>query len=72
MLDTNTAEAAVMALLDDQATRLDNPAKARMDFARDIVAAVAALIRSATVTGTVNTAGTAAAQAGPLLNGTIS
>ncbi|AWM31365.1 hypothetical protein [Hymenobacter nivis] len=72
MLDTNTAEAAVMALLEDQATRLDNPAKARMDFARDIVAAFAALIRSGTVTGTVSTTGTAAAQAGPLLNGTIS
>lgn len=61
-LNTNAAEAAVLAILDDQATRLDDPARARRDFARDIVAAVADLIR----TGTVTTTGTAASQTGTI------
>ncbi len=67
MLDTATAEAAIVALLDDLAARTDNPAQARRDFARDLVAAVAALLRTATflpATAPVTTAGTAAAQTG--------
>ena len=66
MLNTQAAEAAVLRLLDDQATRTANPAQARRDFARDLVAAIAALIRTGTVSGTatVVTTGTAAAQAG--------
>jgi hypothetical protein len=66
MLNTTAAEAAVLAILDDQATRLDDPRRSRMDFARDLVAVMADLIRSASLTGTapVTTAGTAAAQTG--------
>lgn len=72
MLDTAAAEAAVFDLLTDQATRLDNPVRARMDFARDLVAAMADLMRSGTVAGPVTTTGTAAAQTGTLTNGVIS
>ncbi len=72
MLNTNVAEAQLLAILDDQATRLDKPAKARQDFARDLVRVMADLIRSGTVTGTVATAGTAAAQQGTITGSKIS
>ena len=72
MLDTQACEDELIRILDDQYTRVDDPAKAQRDLARDLTRAFTSLIRSATVTGTVNTTGTAAAQAGPLLNGTIS
>ena len=72
MLNTDQAETAVLALLDDMATRTDNPAKARRDFARQLVAAIAGLIRTATVTGTVTTTGSAAAQTGTITTATVS
>ncbi|GAA4349780.1 hypothetical protein GCM10023185_06780 [Hymenobacter saemangeumensis] len=71
-LNTTRAETAVLALLDDMASRTDNPAQARRDFARQLVATVADLIRSGTVTGTVATTGTAAAQTGTITSATIS
>ncbi len=71
MLDTATAETQVLALLDEMATRTDNPAQARRDFARALVAAVAGLIRTGTVTGTVTTAGSATAQTGSITTSRI-
>ena len=66
MLNTALAETAVLALLDDMATRNDQTAadaqQTRRDFAHQLVAAVAGLIR----TGTVSTTGTAAAQTGTI------
>lgn len=61
-MNTNAAEAAVLAILDDQATRTDDPRRSRMDFARDLVAAMADLIRS----GTVTTTGSATTQTGTI------
>lgn len=61
-LNTNAAEAAVLAILDDQATRTDDPVRARMAFARDIVTVIADLIR----TGTVTTNGSATTQTGTI------
>ncbi len=72
MLNTNVAEARLLAILDDQATRLDHPAKARQDLARDLVGVMADLIRSGTVTGTVATFGTATAQQGTITGSKIS
>jgi len=72
MLNTNAAEAQILAILDDQATRLDRPEKARQDFARDLVAVMADLIRSGTVTGTVATFGSATAQQGTITGSKIS
>jgi hypothetical protein len=78
-LNTAQAEAAVVALLTDMSTRIDNTAagaqQARRDYARDLVAAVATLIRSGTVSGTasVTTTGGATAQTGGgTITGTIS
>ena len=72
MLNTVQAETAVVALLEEMATRTDNPAQARRDFARQLVAAIACLIRTATVNGTVTTTGTATAQTGTITTATIS
>lgn len=75
MLNTAQAETAVLTLLDNMATRTDStPAglqAARQDFAHGLVAAIAGLIRTGTVTGTVSTTGTAAAQAGTITTSTI-
>ncbi|MBO2009164.1 hypothetical protein [Hymenobacter negativus] len=76
MLNTQAAETAVLALLDDQAARTDSsPAarqQARADFARELVGIMATMMRSGTVTGTVTTLGSATTQTGPLTNGRIS
>jgi DNA-binding TFAR19-related protein (PDSD5 family) len=76
MLNTNAAEAQLLAILDDQATRLDRPEKARQDFARDLVRVMVDLIRSGTVSATtgVTTFGSATTQAGQvtITNGKIS
>ena len=72
MLNTAQAETAVLAILDELATRTDNPAQARRDFAHQLVAAIAGLIRTGTVTGTVTTTGTAVAQTGTITTATIS
>ncbi len=61
-LNTEQAELAVLALLDDMAGRTEDAVQARRDFARDLVSTVATLIR----TGTVTTTGTAAAQTGSI------
>ncbi|QKG57011.1 hypothetical protein GKZ68_10455 [Hymenobacter sp. BRD128] len=71
MLDTIAAEKAVFDLLTDQATRTDHYVKARQDFAHELVAVMADLIRSGTVTGTVTTTGSATTQTGPLTGGKI-
>lgn len=58
-LNTAQAENAVLALLDDMATRADatiaDAQQTRRDFARALVAAMADLIRTGTVTGTTVT-----------------
>jgi len=67
MLDTQSAEVAVYDLLTDMYTRTDgNFHQAHRDFARDLVAAVANLIRSGTGTAstTVTTTGSATTQTG--------
>lgn len=75
MLDTATAETAVEALLADMDTRRDSTAagrqQARRDYARELVGILATMVRSATVTGTVSTTGTAAAQTGPITTAQI-
>ena len=58
-------------LYDDQAVRETDPAQARADFVDGLADAIEAYVLSGTVTGTVTTTGTAATQAGPLLNGRI-
>ena len=76
MLDTATAETAVEALLADMDTRRDSTAagrqQARRDYARGLVAVMADLVRSGTVTGNVTTTGSATTQTGPLTGGKIS
>jgi|GEM_PF-3118980 len=65
-LNTTQAENAVLALLDDMASRDTDDAQARRDYARELVGIMATLIRSASGTGSgmVTTTGTAAAQTG--------
>ncbi len=59
------------ALYDDQATREVDPAKARADFVDGLADAFDEYVRSGTLTGTVTTNGTAAAQSGVITSGTI-
>lgn len=70
-LNKNLLKQSLNALYDNQATRKTNPAKARADFVDGLADALEAYVLSGTVTGTVTTTGTAATQAGPLLNGRI-
>lgn len=76
MLDTATAEAAVEALLADMDTRRDSTVagrqQARRDYAHELVSIMATLMRSGSVTGTVSTTGTAAAQTGTITTAKIS
>ena len=71
-LNTIQAETDVLALLDQLATRTTDPAQARRDFARQLVSVMAAMMRTATITGTVATAGSAAAQTGTITSATLS
>ncbi|MDJ0363566.1 hypothetical protein QMK33_00260 [Hymenobacter sp. H14-R3] len=58
-------------LYDDQATREADPAKARADFVDGLADAFDEYVRSGTVTGTVTTTGTAAAQKGIITSASI-
>lgn len=58
-------------LYDDQASRTADPAQARSDFVDGLADAVEAYVKSGTVTGTVSTTGTAAAQSGTITSGSI-
>ena len=75
-LNTAQAETDVLALLDTMALRVDRTAadaqQTRRDYARLLVAAVAGLIRTGTVTGTVTTAGSATTQTGTITASAIS
>ena len=70
-LNKPALKVALNRLLDDQATRETDPAKARADYVDGLADAIEAYVKSGTVTGTVATTGTAAAQSGPLANGRI-
>ena len=61
-LNTPQLETAILALLDDMATRTTDPAQARQDFAQQLATAITAHIQ----TGTVTTTGTAATQTGTI------
>ena len=71
-LNTPALALAIEAILTDQYTRTKNPAQARKDFARQLAGAIAAHLITATVTGTVTTAGTAAAQTGTITTALLS
>jgi hypothetical protein len=70
-LDKQTLKGSLNRPLDDMATRETDPAKARADYVDGLADAIEAYVKSGTVTGDVTTAGTAATQKGPLLNGRI-
>lgn len=61
-LNTPQLEAAILATLNDMATRTDDPATARQVFAQRLATAITTHI----TTGTVTTTGTAAAQTGTI------
>lgn len=70
-LDTATAEASVVALLTDMASRTTATPKDREDYAKGLVSIMATMIRTGTVTGTVTTTGSATAQTGTITTSTI-
>jgi ribonucleotide monophosphatase NagD (HAD superfamily) len=61
-LNTPQLQAAIDAILDDMATRTNDPAQARRDFAQQLAETISAHIK----TGTVTTTGTATAQTGTI------
>ena len=61
-LNPKLLEADIVAILDDQAQRKENPQQARRDFAQQLAAAITKHIKTSTVT----TTGTAAAQTGTI------
>ena len=70
-LNTTQAETDVLALLDQLAANTADPVQARQDFARQLVSIMATMVRSATITGTVATAGSATQQTGTITTATI-
>lgn len=71
-LNTTQAENQVLALLDDMATRTADPDRARRDFARQLVGIMAAMVRTATITGTVTTTVAGTPTIGTITTATIS
>jgi hypothetical protein len=75
-LNKAAAKARLRALLANMATRTDNSATAaqqcRRDYAEELVELMADLMTSATITGTVTTAGTPTNHTGTITTATIS
>jgi hypothetical protein len=64
MVNQTIVEGRILSLLDDMATRLDDPTKARQDHARELASIICEAITSAEAIGTVTVAGSASTQTG--------
>lgn len=71
-LNRQAAKVRLLQLMEDMASRRDNPLQARQDYADQFIDLMAELMTTATITGTVTTAGTAAAQTGTITSATLS
>lgn len=62
-LNTPKLELDLLDLLNDMASRTENPVQTRQDYARELARIITAFVK----TGQVSTTGTAAAQTGTIL-----
>lgn len=70
-LNKTAFKRGLKGLLEDMASRVDDPAQAREDYAEVLSDLIIQLVQSGTVTGTVTTTGSASTQTGPITNGQI-